>query len=151
LVIAEEIPNLVDGRAVPAASGQSIEKLRPTDETLLCRAARSGAADVAIAVAAAIFYGLAPRPVLVDTERVSRGPLRVTVEEEGRTRVIDRYLISAPVAGFARRLDSHVGDAVKVRCHPLRDGSRGCLLGFVKKDGDVKDWDGNRLPIPADF
>ena len=44
------------------------------------------------------------------------------------------------------------GDSVKVRCHPLRDGSRGCLLGFLKtKDGDVKDWDGNRLPIPADF
>ena len=44
------------------------------------------------------------------------------------------------------------GDMVKVRCHPLRDSSRGCLLGFLKtKDGDVKDWDGNRLPIPADF
>ena len=44
------------------------------------------------------------------------------------------------------------GDSVKVRCHPLRDGSRGCLFGFLKtKDGDVKDWDGNRLPIPADF
>lgn len=44
------------------------------------------------------------------------------------------------------------GDVVKVRCHPLRDGSRGCLLGFVKtKDGTVTDWDGTRLPIPADF
>ena len=44
------------------------------------------------------------------------------------------------------------GETVKVRCHPLRDGSRGCLLGFLKtKDGEVKDWDGNRLPIPADF
>jgi hypothetical protein len=44
------------------------------------------------------------------------------------------------------------GDTVKARCHPLRDGSRGCLLGFVKaKDGSVKDWDGNNLPIPADF
>ena len=44
------------------------------------------------------------------------------------------------------------GDAIKVRCHPLRDGSRGCLLGFLKaKDGSVKDWDGNNLPIPTDF
>ena len=44
------------------------------------------------------------------------------------------------------------GEAIKVRCHPLRDGSRGCLMGFLKtKDGEVKDWDGNRLPIPADF
>jgi hypothetical protein len=44
------------------------------------------------------------------------------------------------------------GDTIKARCHPLRDGSRGCLLGFVKaKDGSVKDWDGNNLPIPPDF
>jgi hypothetical protein len=44
------------------------------------------------------------------------------------------------------------GDPVKVRCHPLRDGSRGCLLGFVKaRDGSVKDWDGSNLPLPADF
>ena len=44
------------------------------------------------------------------------------------------------------------GDSIKARCHPLRDGSRGCLLGFVKaRDGSVKDWDSNNLPIPADF
>jgi hypothetical protein len=44
------------------------------------------------------------------------------------------------------------GDTIKVRCHPLRDGSRGCLLGFLKaRDGSVKDWDGNGAPAPADF
>jgi hypothetical protein len=44
------------------------------------------------------------------------------------------------------------GDPVKARCHPLRDGSRGCLLGFLKtRDGSVKDWDGTNLPLPADF
>jgi hypothetical protein len=44
------------------------------------------------------------------------------------------------------------GDTVTVRCHPLRDGSRGCLLGFLKaRDGSVKDWDGNGAPAPADF
>ena len=46
----------------------------------------------------------------------------------------------------------NVGDAIKVRCHPLRDGTNGCLLGFLKaKDGAVKDWDGGSLPGPADF
>jgi len=45
-----------------------------------------------------------------------------------------------------------VGDAIKARCHHLRDGSNGCLLGFLKaKDGSVKDWDGNNAPPPADF
>jgi hypothetical protein len=44
------------------------------------------------------------------------------------------------------------GDSIKVRCHPLRDGSRGCLLGFVKaRDGTVKDWDASNVPLPADF
>ena len=44
------------------------------------------------------------------------------------------------------------GDSVKARCHHLRDGSNGCLLGFLKaKDGTVKDWDGNNAPVPSDF
>jgi hypothetical protein len=44
------------------------------------------------------------------------------------------------------------GDNIKVRCHPLRDGSRGCLLGFVKaQDGSVKDWDASNVPLPTDF
>lgn len=44
------------------------------------------------------------------------------------------------------------GDTIKVRCHRLKDGSNGCLLGFLKaKDGTVKDWDGNNAPPPSDF
>jgi Family of unknown function (DUF6152) len=44
------------------------------------------------------------------------------------------------------------GDTVKARCHPLRDGSAGCLLGFLKAaDGSVKDWDGGNAPAPTDF
>ena len=34
------------------------------------------------------------------------------------------------------------GDKIKVRCHPLRDGSNGCLLGFIKHpDGSVRNYD----------
>ena len=44
------------------------------------------------------------------------------------------------------------GDTIKVRCHPLRDGSRGCLLGFIKgRDGSVKDFDASNVPLPTDF
>ena len=44
------------------------------------------------------------------------------------------------------------GDSVKARCHRLRDGSNGCLLGFLKaKDGTVKDWDGGNAQVPTDF
>ena len=30
-----------------------------------------------------------------------------------------------------KREDVRPGDTIKVRCHVLRDGARGCLLGFV--------------------
>ena len=34
------------------------------------------------------------------------------------------------------------GDKIHVRCHPLRDGSKGCLLGYVTTaDGVEKEWD----------
>jgi HlyD family secretion protein len=73
----------------------------------------------------AIVYGFVPRPVPVDIVRVIRGPLRVTIDEEGETRVKERFIISAPVAGFMRRIELKVGDLVKRGQHvaelePLR-------------------------------
>jgi hypothetical protein len=45
-----------------------------------------------------------------------------------------------------------IGDTVRARCHPLRDKTNGCLLGFLKaRDGSVKDWDGGNAPAPKDF
>ena len=49
----DEIPNLIAGQASAAASGEWLDKLRPEDGSLLCRVARSRAADVDRAVAAA--------------------------------------------------------------------------------------------------
>ncbi|MCU0840456.1 MAG: HlyD family efflux transporter periplasmic adaptor subunit [Thiobacillaceae bacterium] len=63
-------------------------------------------------VAAGIVYGFLPRPVPVDAVAARTGPLAVSVEEEGKTRVMDRYVIAAPMAGYARRIDLEVGDAV---------------------------------------
>jgi len=68
---------------------------------------------LAIIIAAALFYGFRPSSILVETAHVTRAPLRVSVTEEGKTRVIDRYVISAPVPGFLRRIDLNVGDVVK--------------------------------------
>jgi HlyD family secretion protein len=64
-------------------------------------------------IVAWIAYGLAPRAVLVESVAVARGPLRVSIIEEGKTRVIDRYQISAPVSGYLRRTNLDVGDAVE--------------------------------------
>ena len=78
-----------------------------------------------MAVILAIIYGFMPRPVSVDTAKVSRGTLTVTIEEEGKTRVKDRFVVSAPVSGFMRRIELNVGDIVKkgqfvVMLEPLR-------------------------------
>ncbi len=61
-------------------------------------------------IIAALIYGFRPQPRLVDIAEAVRGPMQVSVEEEGKTRVIDRYDISAPVAGTTCRIDLNVGD-----------------------------------------
>jgi len=66
-----------------------------------------------VLAALAILWAFLPRPVPVETAEVSRGPLQVTVEEEGKTRLRDRFVVSAPVAGYVRRVDLEVGDPVK--------------------------------------
>ncbi len=63
-------------------------------------------------VAAGLVLGFMPRALPVDIAMVARAPLTVTVEEEGKTRVRERYLVSAPVPGYVRRIDLKAGDAV---------------------------------------
>lgn len=63
--------------------------------------------------ALAILWAFLPGPVPVETGNVSRGPMRVTVEEEGKARLRDRFIVSAPVAGYLRRVDLEVGDPVR--------------------------------------
>lgn len=64
------------------------------------------------AIALAIGYAFLPRPVPVELARVVRGRLAVTVQEEGKTRVVDRFTVSAPVAGIAGRIALAVGEEV---------------------------------------
>lgn len=64
------------------------------------------------AIVLATGYAFRPKPVPVEVAKVVRGRLAVTVEEEGKTRVVDRFTVSAPVAGIARRVALDVGDRV---------------------------------------
>lgn len=63
-------------------------------------------------IVAAVGYGFLPKPVPVDTARVTRGSLTVTVSEDGKTRVRDRYLISSPLSGRLHRIKVRAGDPV---------------------------------------
>jgi HlyD family secretion protein len=56
---------------------------------------------------------LRPSPVRVEVARVRRGPMRVTVDAEGKTRARDRFVVAAPVSGRLARIDLHRGDAVR--------------------------------------
>jgi len=67
----------------------------------------------AILLVALIVAGLWPKPVPVETTRVSIGALRATVNEEGKTRIKQRYIISAPVAGQLRRIPFKAGAEIK--------------------------------------
>lgn len=64
-------------------------------------------------VLALLFLGLRPQPQIVEVNEARRGPLALTIEEEGKTRVIDRFVVSAPVSGFVQRLHLDVGDLVE--------------------------------------
>ncbi|MXX75192.1 MAG: HlyD family efflux transporter periplasmic adaptor subunit [Holophagales bacterium] len=65
-----------------------------------------------VVVAAAVFLGTRPQPVPAELAQVTRGPLEVTIDEEGETRVRDRFVISAPLAGRVLRIELEPGDAV---------------------------------------
>jgi HlyD family secretion protein len=77
--------------------------------------AKIGIGLAATLVTAALVIGFLPRAVPVDIATVKRAPLTVSVEEEGKTRVRQRYLVAAPVAGYIRRIALKAGDAVAAR------------------------------------
>lgn len=74
---------------------------------------KTGFLLLAVVIAGALAWGFWPAPLLVESAAVKRAPLNVTVEEEGVTRVKDRFVISAPVAGYLQRVDLDVGDPVQ--------------------------------------
>ena len=63
-------------------------------------------------VLAGLSYILKPKPILVDTVTISRGPLTVTVDEEGETRIREIYVVSSPLDGRVQRSPREVGDVV---------------------------------------
>ena len=67
---------------------------------------------VAGAVVALLTMWLRPAPARVDAAQAERGPMLVTVDGEGKTRVRDRYVVATPIGGQLRRITLKRGDAV---------------------------------------
>ena len=68
----------------------------------------AGAAALAL-----LGWAFAPRPLPVELGKVSLGPFETTIDEDGRTRLADRYVVSAPLAGRLARITLREGDAVE--------------------------------------
>ncbi|HEY0324510.1 MAG TPA: efflux RND transporter periplasmic adaptor subunit, partial [Allosphingosinicella sp.] len=65
-----------------------------------------------LVLAIAIYFALRTPPLEVELGAVSRGPMTVTVDDLGETRVTDMYVVSAPVSGQLLRVPLKPGDQV---------------------------------------
>ncbi len=61
---------------------------------------------------AALIWAFTPQPVIVEVAEVTKGRFEQTIDEDGKTRVRERYVVSAPLAGRVRRATLKAGDAV---------------------------------------
>lgn len=64
------------------------------------------------AVGALFFVALRPVPTDVDVALVIRGPMSVTIDDEGETRIRRRFVVSSPVGGRLQRIELEPGDSV---------------------------------------
>jgi len=69
-------------------------------------------ATMGVALAGFLITAFQPDPVFVETGTISRGPMQVSVIDDGQTRVKELYVVSAPVSGRLLRLVPEVGDKV---------------------------------------
>ncbi len=76
------------------------------------KAKRFLTALVVLAVAAAAAIAFRPKPIEVEAARAVRGPLQVTIDEDGETRAHDRFTLAAPIAGRLSRIVLREGDQV---------------------------------------
>lgn len=60
-------------------------------------------------------FALWPRAVAVDIATVSEGPMSVTIEDDGVTRVKEVYMLSAPIAGKMLRIEPRAGDFIEAQ------------------------------------
>jgi HlyD family secretion protein len=103
---------------------------------------------LATLVVVLLLLWLRPTPARVDVANAARGSMRVTVDGEGKTRVRDRYVVAAPVAGRIRRIALRRGDEVErgqvvaqietLPLTPLDPRQRAEAIGRVNAAQDAK-------------
>jgi len=67
---------------------------------------------IPVVVVSLLVFAFMPAPAEADVVKVTRGPLEVTVSEDGRTRIKERYIVSSPLTGRMVRIPLKAGDPV---------------------------------------
>ena len=73
---------------------------------------RLAGAAIGLAIVGAIAWAMWPKPIGVDEGAIAKGPMAVSVEEEGKTRIKDVYIVSSPQSGIVLRSPLLAGDPV---------------------------------------
>ncbi|MHC4841907.1 MAG: efflux RND transporter periplasmic adaptor subunit [Planctomycetota bacterium] len=76
---------------------------------------------IGLGIIAGIVWGVLPKPIASDVSTVSRGSLRIEIQEEGKTRVVDRFSVTSPIIAEKTRTKWKAGDNIK-------KGDEICLL-----------------------
>lgn len=76
------------------------------------RKAKFSAWAVGVLLVLATVWAFLPDPLRVETRQVRQGLFEQSIDEDGKTRVRERYVISAPLAGRVARITLDPGDAV---------------------------------------
>ena len=114
--MSETSPKAPPQSATEAQSDLERRKARDRQRKLARGVRRGGLALLIAGAIAAIVIAMLPKPITVAVHRASGGPMVVTIDEDGKARVKDRFVVSAPLTGHLGRVTWHAGD-------PLEEGA----------------------------
>ena len=112
-------------RPPPPRPARSDRRAQDAGVGMLVMFKHAGLIAVLVVVGALVPRRSGPTPPSVDVATAARGPLRVTIDEDGQTRVRDRFVVSAPVAG---RVAAH-------RARARRSGGRAARRSWPRPAG----------------
>ena len=96
--------SLTSGSVLPAPAPHLLLCVTSAANCLSCSSSRRSSPG--------LVYAFLPQPVEVDLVEVERGDVRVTVDEDGKTRIREKYVVSAPLNGRILRISMDPGDEV---------------------------------------
>jgi len=66
-----------------------------------------------VLLAATVLIAFQSKTIIVDSASVHYAPMKVTIDEEGKTRVVDHFVVTAPIDAFMQRINFNEGDSIK--------------------------------------